>query len=136
MMDNKQIFGNKWAFIDKTYKPMLSGHHFTDTPFNQSTPLLYSLLFITFMLLVKTIIPYETLNKFGFGMFKKMIKVHEGLPKFKNAMPPENLNRMQVLKNHIHETYGLEFLEQLFMDSLKGGRRTARKLQNDPFYNI
>ena len=115
---------------------MNSSHYFTGTPFNQSTPLLCSVVFITFMLLAKVFVPYDKLNKFGFGMFKKMIKVHEGLPKFKNAMPPENLNRMQILKNHIHETYGLEFLEQLFMDNLKGGRRTARKLQNDPFYNI
>ena len=65
-----------------------------------------------------------------------MIKVHEGLPKLKNAMPPENLERMQILKNYVHEIYGFEILEQMFMDTLKGGRRTSRKLQNDPFYNI
>jgi hypothetical protein len=57
------------------------------------------------------IIPQETLNKYGFGMFKNMIRVHEGLPKFKNAMLPENLNRMQILRNYINETYGFEFLE-------------------------
>ena len=82
------------------------------------------------------IIPSETQRKFGFGMYQKMIKVHEGLPKLKNAMPSENLNRMQILKNYVHEVYGFEVLEQLFMDTLKGGRRTSRKLQNDPFYNI
>lgn len=69
-------------------------------------------------------------------MFKKMIKVHEGLPKFKNAIPPESLNRMQILKNHIQSTYKVEFLEQFFLDALKGGKRTTRKLQNDPYYNI
>ena len=24
IMDNQQMFGNKWSYIDKTYKPMLS----------------------------------------------------------------------------------------------------------------
>ena len=88
------------------------------------------------MILIMKIIPSETLNRYGFGMYKKMIKVHEGLPKFKNAMQRENLNRMQILKNHIHQTYGFEFIEQLFIDVQKGGRLTSRKLQNDPYYNI
>lgn len=96
----------------------------------------YSLIFITTMILIMKIIPSETLNRYGFGMYKKMIKVHEGLPKFKNAMQRENLNRMQILKNHIHQTYGFEFIEQLFIDVQKGGRLTSRKLQNDPYYNI
>lgn len=73
---------------------MKSQHYFHEMPFNHSTPLAYSVVFITCMTLIMIIIPQEILNKYGFGMFRKMIKVHEGLPKFKNAMPPENLNRM------------------------------------------
>lgn len=136
IMDNQQMFGNKWTYIDKTFKPMLSKHYFTSLHFNQSTPLAYCIIFITIMILIMKVIPFETLNRYGFGMYKKMIKVHEGLPKFKNAMQRENLNRMQILKNHIHQTYGFEFIEQLFIDIQKGGRLTSRKLQNDPYYNI
>lgn len=88
----------------------------------------YCLFFCTFMIFILKVVPSDTLNYYGFGMFKKMIKVHEGLPKFKNSMPPENLNRIQILRNHINQNYGFEVLEQLFIDELKGGKMTSRKL--------
>lgn len=136
IMDNQQMFDTRWSYIDKTYKPMNSRHYFTDLHFNQSTPLAYCLFFCTSMIFILKVVPLETLNYYGFGMFKHMLKVHEGLPKFKNSMPPENLNRITILRNHINQQYGFEFLENLFIDELKGGKMTSRKLQNDPFYNI
>ena len=96
MLDNHQIFGNDWSYIGQTDEPMLSKHYFTDWHVCQSTPLGYSLGFITLIMIIKHIVPERILEDMGFTIYRHVYQFWENLPKFKDAITPDHLNVMEL----------------------------------------
>ena len=110
MLDNQQIFSNRWNYIDSIDMQMGSQHYFTDMHLNQSIPLGYLLLFVLVVVTITQLVDDEVLLYLGFGMYKKMVRVTEGLPSFKNAVPKFYLDRLQTHQNYLQETYNMIIL--------------------------
>lgn len=73
---------------------MNSNHYFTELHFCQSTPLAYMITFVIAVTLVYKLFDEDTLLQYGFGMYRKMIHVEEGLPRFKDGLKTKFLNRL------------------------------------------
>lgn len=97
---------------------MDSQHYFTDFHLNQSVPLGYMLLFVLAVVIVTQIVDEELLLYFGFGMYKKMIKLNEGLPAFRDALPKLYLDRLKAHQSYLQETYNIIILQQKWLELL------------------
>lgn len=87
LMDNQQMFENKWHYKDKVTENMLADHPvFFPPKINQSSPLLLMFLACVASIIVTTIFSEETLLKWGFTMSVDEMEVDEDLPNFFTAL--------------------------------------------------
>lgn len=77
---------------------------------NQSTPLGYILIFVLIIVIITNFVDEELLLYLGFGMYKKMVSLNEGLPSFKDAIPKLYFDRLQTHQRHMQETYNMIIL--------------------------
>lgn len=136
LMGNRQTFTNRYSYISKVYHPMRSGHYFTDFKLNQAMPLGYPLVFVTTVVAIQKLVPEEVLMRLGYGMYRQMVSIREDLPTFKDALPGEYLDRLQIQQAYVYESYGYNVIQQTLLDSLQGGKAGSRKIVNIPWYNV
>lgn len=69
-------------------------------------------------------------------MYKKMIHIEEGLPRFKDALKSKYFNRLSNQQDYIYDKYGFNIIHPRWLDNLIGGLPTSRKIVNIPWYNM
>lgn len=94
------------------------------------------MLFVFLMALILRILSDEQIAYHGFGMFKKMIKIHEGLPRFRDALPRPYFDRLQTQQSYLESSYQITLMQPQWLESLRDGLARSRKIRNIPWYNI
>lgn len=116
MLDNRQIFDNKWHYVQELYVPMRSGHFFDEIRRNQASPLGYSLFFVTFIILIESFISREWLVSHGYSMSQTHVMLDEHLPNFRDALPEKSLRQFEVQYEYLFKGYKFEIIQHTLLE--------------------
>ena len=97
MVSNRQIFENAWAFKDRKYDGMESGHHIYGFEVNWATPI-HIVAFGSALIFFMQTFFNDQLRQWGFAMSDKDINVDEDLPNFFTSLRLSNADEI-VLEN-------------------------------------
>lgn len=117
LMDNKQMFANKWVYKMSSFDQMPSGHtiHFC---VSQAAPLLLIAIMSVPMLLFLEVIPRETVMKYGFSLSKEIITTEENLPPFFDVVQLSHAKEVICEYRTLQKSYGFENEESCFIEKL------------------
>ena len=134
MLDNQQIFKNKWAYKERIDDSMISQHYISEINLCQSSPLAYLILFILFSYLIKLLLSERTLALYGFYLQKQQFQVWENLPPFNEALTADQVSSLDFERSQLSKKYKFETLNQEEIQVFKKCNHNNRKFDNLPWY--
>lgn len=137
LMDNQQMFENKWHYKDKVTENMLADHPvFFPPKINQSSPLLLMFMACLASIIVTTIFPEELLLKWGFTMSVDEMEVDEDLPNFFTALMLSEAEKVIAENRQMMTEFGFELNESWLIEKLEGTQWPEKSIQGTPWYTM
>lgn len=104
MVSNRQIMYNEYQFVQKQNEEMKSGHYLSMIGGPGSPLLLFTFLHCALIGIYIFLGPH--LQRWGFTMEEKEIKVDEGLPNFFEAVTLSQADQIVKLEKRMIENFG------------------------------
>jgi hypothetical protein len=117
MISNKQIFENKWNYIQVDGDPMKSSHLVNHFEVNWASPLLMMALCSSFIIVFQ-VLCHEFLQDWGFTMKGKDIIVDEDLPPFLEAVGLRQADEIVMEAQNCKFNYGIEIHDPRIVEKL------------------
>jgi hypothetical protein len=134
MLSNPQIFENKWEYISDTLHTMKSQHFFR-FQVNWAFPVLI-VAFASFFILITQKVVGEALNKYGYGMQEKEIKVDEDLPNFFKCVKLSQADEVIAEEENMQNNFGFLINDPDTIAALEDVEVPKKACQGTPWYQI
>lgn len=132
MLSNMQIFKNVWSYIPDSSMPMKS-HHYPEFTINWATPCLCFASFAIALLILQRTIP-ESLQKWGFTMAERELKVDEDLPNFFESIKLVDADELIQENNNMQNNFGFQPNDPDTIEVLDATAVPDKAMQGTPWY--
>ena len=137
MIDNRQIFGNHWAYKEDPFGYMPSKHFVEGFKISPSTPLYVFFILAVVHKLIRSCIPGDLRSKYGFSRKNDMIAVDEDLPNFFEAVKLGQADEIIEEYYNMKNKYGFEVYDRNVIQKLESiGTPTKWAMQGTPWYSM
>lgn len=134
MISNKQIFENVTAYIQISSQKMPS-KHYLDFTVNWASPIFLMAIAAIFLIVIQNVFS-DYLQRWGFTLQAKEIKVDEDLPKFLTTVKLSQADEILSEEFNMRENFGFSFNDGDTIAALRESKNPKKAIVGSPWYQI